>query len=518
MRGLGLRSREDLASAAFAACFIESAERFIDIDRGGGVIRRGIFPMLHRSFGAGSFDSPTSGRFATYLHPNRPVTRTSIAFRIAWQSMQAEMTHHVPGPLGLTVEQAGADRGRERLQRSITAQREQLRFDILQRRVMMLPEGDGRREAWLAVDRFSSAFVTSWPSERDEMSSEEFREVLTTYLGVDSPVCQGLEGRSIPDTLHARVCDRRGVQLGLACLPGRAHGECHDSCSEPMWRDVQAAGITVETQPSSLFAQVLPPAQMYQRPTDDEQRPRRIGCIPDAHIRLRMHEARTERLPRGQRGVRRTTVRRGQLMSERGTLWDAKTIHIGGPSYRSARARGLDGQSGAVADRAHAVDRDYQRTARSKDQILAVQNFNGGRTDAVLSTLRSFGTVRSAVWGGYAEASDDVHQLLDEAATAAAQHLWRYMGARSAAEARGYFVGRLVRSWGVNAARAFARHRLSRTCLVGLTRDQLPTRTVHRGYGGPGDAAWDLRQPSEFLAHIDHIGGRAGGGGNLRRL
>ena len=92
------------------------------------------------------------------------------------------------------------------------------------------------------------------------------------------------------------------------------------------------------------------------------------------------------------------------------------------------------------------------------------------------------------------------------------------MGARSAAEARGYFVGRLVRSWGVNAARAFARHRLSRTCLVGLTRDQLPTRTVHRGYGGPGDAAWDLRQPSEFLAHIDHIGGRAGGGGYLRRL
>ena len=73
------------------------------------------------------------------------------------------------------------------------------------------------------------------------------------------------------------------------------------------------------------------------------------------------------------------------------------------------------------------------------------------------------------------------------------------MGARSAAEARGYFVGRLVRSWGVNAARAFARHRLSRTCLVGLTRDQLPTRTVHRGYGGPGDAAWDLRQPSVWV-------------------
>ena len=85
------------------------------------------------------------------------------------------------------------------------------------------------------------------------------------------------------------------------------------------------------------------------------------------------------------------------------------------------------------------------------------------------------------------------------------------MGARSAAEARGYFVGRLVRSWGVNAARSFARHRLSRVCLVGLTRAQLPARVAQRGYDGPGDAAWDLRQRDAYLAHITHVGGRSRG-------
>ena len=61
------------------------------------------------------------------------------------------------------------------------------------------PEGDGRREAWLAVDRFSSAFVTSWPSERDEMSSEEFREVLAWAVEYETEISNELAQDSHPD-------------------------------------------------------------------------------------------------------------------------------------------------------------------------------------------------------------------------------------------------------------------------------------------------------------------------------
>ena len=39
-------------------------------------------------------------------------------------------------------------------------------------------------------------------------------------------------------------------------------------------------------------------------------------------------------------------------------LFDVKTVHGGGPDYMSARARGEDGQSGAVAQRAARVHRD----------------------------------------------------------------------------------------------------------------------------------------------------------------
>ena len=50
---------------------------------------------------------------------------------------------------------------------------------------------------------------------------------------------------------------------------------------------------------------------------------------------------------------------------------------------------------------------------------------------------------------------------------------WRRMGARSAAEAHGFLVGRLRRSWDVAAVRAAAHLRVSRLSFVGM-----PTRVV----------------------------------------
>ena len=68
MRGLGLRSREHLAPAAFCACFVESAERFLDV-RSHGTVMPGFFPMLQPLFGANAFDGsyPVAGRLSQYL-------------------------------------------------------------------------------------------------------------------------------------------------------------------------------------------------------------------------------------------------------------------------------------------------------------------------------------------------------------------------------------------------------------------------------------------------------------------
>ena len=59
------------------------------------------------------------------------------------------------------------------------------------------------------------------------LGDAEFGEVVTTYLGMESPALRGLAGRSIPCG-HRRhtVCDAHGFQLGLATLPGPCTRSC----------------------------------------------------------------------------------------------------------------------------------------------------------------------------------------------------------------------------------------------------------------------------------------------------
>ena len=70
--------------------------------------------------------------------------------------------------------------------------------------------------------------------------------------------------------------------------------------------------------------------------------------------------------------------------------------------------------------------------------------------------------------------------------------MWRTMGARSEAEARGFLVARLRRSWGVAAARAAAHLRVARVGFVGM-ETRVAAEPAGRGGAaagrGPVDAA-----------------------------
>ena len=87
-------------------------------------------------------------------------------------------------PLDAPVERAGGVGRSERLQRAMTAQVEQHVRDLLHDDIMALPVDDPRREAWLAVDRLSSQWVSSWPALdtplQPALGDAEFGEVVTT--------------------------------------------------------------------------------------------------------------------------------------------------------------------------------------------------------------------------------------------------------------------------------------------------------------------------------------------------
>ena len=451
MRGCGIRSRVWLAAIAYCACFIEAAEMFLDIQGPHGT-RPGVFPGLESIFGQGAFEEGGDG-FAQYISsPMR--TSSAYEFFTSWKLCQARIQGGgVNGPLDRPVEEAGRGRAEaERLQRTITAQCEQVSRDRLHHDMVQLPRMDTRRQAWMAVDRLSSQWVTAWPTATQQLTPPEFREVFTTYLGRDSPAVRHLAGRIIPCSRGDRTSDPGGLQLGLATLAdGDSFTALHDAVAWELWAIMEGAAVRVQQEPTAIFQHLIPPNVLLGR--DNQGRRKPPGIVPDAMATVELPRAETARGRPQQRGQE----------SARPHLMDVKTIHGGGTLYSSARAR--DEQSGAVAERAHQVAPEYRAHARRLD---GAHSAAGSR--AIENHLLSFGQVRALVFGYTGEASPDVHHLVSHVAECMARRQWRLLGARSMEEARSFMIAKVRRRIGMTVVREYARHRLRRVPFVGMPR------------------------------------------------
>ena len=172
-------------------------------------------------------------------------------------------------------------------------------------------------------------------------------------------------------------------------------------------------------------------------------------------------------------------------------LFDVKTLRAGGPDYRQCA---LDGQCGAVSLRAGRVNGAYASHARSLDARL-----HPGGGDPIAARLRALGEVSGLCVGAYAEASADVHGLVDIVADALAERRWARFGARDVGEARSAFVTILRRRVGVMVAREMARHRLARLHWVGVPRAAIEARAA-RLRRGVEDRAPAI-DAADFFAH-----------------
>ena len=178
--------------------------------------------------------------------------------------------------------------------------------------------------------------------------------------------------------------------------------------------------------------------------------------------------------------------------------YDVKTIHRGTVYYATLHAR-LE-QSGAVRNREGLVHSGYLRHARELDRRFYPQG-----NKPVEGRLLTFGAVRGFIFGAYGEASMDVHELLEQAASKAAASTWQIAGARQEDEMRSYYLQRFRRRLGMASVLAMARHRLSRVPLIGVPRsavEQHMQRARARAQGhGQGANSGDL---TEFFAYQAH--------------
>ena len=107
--------------------------------------------------------------------------------------------------------------------------------------------------------------------------------------------------------------------------------------------------------------------------------------------------------------------------------------------------------------------------------------------------LASYGRIWGFAFGAYAEASPDVHELLDVLASSCASRQWARMGSRDPQDAAAALKRSLYRSWGLMAARGQARLKLMGLGHVGTGAAAARARRVESA------AAYRLRQEAHQL-------------------
>ena len=182
-----------------------------------------------------------------------------------------------------------------------------------------------------------------------------------------------------------------------------------------------------------LFAPLLP--QHARNELDSDVPRKRQGIVPDFMVRCSFD---------------------GQPVQPK--LLEVKTLHHGSSTYPASSER-----CHAVGRRAARLHAEYLGKARRLDQqfLAAPTNSQG----PVESKLRSFGTVGGLVFGAWAEASADVHQLVAVLAHASISHDGRPQEATTISKAQ---IARIIwRRWGMAVHCANARLLLDRLGLVG---------------------------------------------------
>ena len=397
MFGGGLRSVVDVSPAAFLGTLCNTLPSMIDRINEEGVQMRGFLPALSPLLGMRSFDAGLDAhRFEHLLSSTARLGRSMLHW---WSRLQTEVGDLCEGPLSEPV--AGAGGASAKIQRQITKQREQVRFQQLDVDARALPAGDMRREAWVNVDKFSTTWVTAWPTQDLQLSNPEFLEVSTFYFGLASPACASAVEERIAGGRTS--VDRYGVRLAAAVLPGDGWRTQHDAIKWRMSADSREMQARLRTEVYGLFAAAMP-QEARQRAAAMPVR-KRQGLVPDflAHVALDG--------------------------PERPLLLELKTLHYGSSTYPGGTDR-----CGAVAKRARALPSEYAAKARGADQKYC--GTAPGNVGPVESLLRTYEPVRGLVFGAWGEASPMVEQLLSVLAAIGAERHWRAMRCREVEDAR----------------------------------------------------------------------------------
>eukprot|EP00973_Karenia_brevis_P089769 12399374-Karenia_brevis.AAC.1 len=319
----------------------------------------GFMPQLAPLLGTGSFDIGfESSRFARLLSGAVPLAGQ---LRDVWTGLRAEVDDSSCF-LNQPAQCAGSESSH--IQKDITRLRERARFQRLDVSIRALPASDFRRAAWVNMDAFSTAWVSTMPSDGCRVSNAEFAEITARYYGMPSPACKPLAGQPIGST-RLRL-DAHGSNLVSAALPGDGWRRQHDSIKWRVAEDMREMGVRGRTEVYGLFAAALPPrarkdlGQWTQR--------KRQGMVPDF--------------------LAAVPVPPQAPADASDALFELKTLHFGTNTYPPQ----LEGRCQAVSRRAAALPAEYTTKAHRLD--VEFTGTADGQVGPVERRLVAYGPVR----------------------------------------------------------------------------------------------------------------------------
>jgi hypothetical protein len=217
--------------------------------------------------------------------------------------------------------------------------------------------------------------------------------------------------------------DAYGDKLDNARMVGDGWRARHDANKWNLFAILQSAHISASCEVLGAFSASLQQSEEF-RGLDHNSRQ---GLVPDFKI---------------------------ELPGKPEALFELKCIGHSDLYFNTSTA---ETKCGGVAKRASKVHGEYVDKARRADREFNRFVSVNGSMGPMEIALSRFGVVRALVLGPRGEGSEDLIVLLRETAKAAAQKLWRKLGATSAEEARGHFVQRFFRSVGITAVREAAK-------------------------------------------------------------
>ena len=226
------------------------------------------------------------------------------------------------------------------------------------------------------------------------------------------------------DLFGDRLCTETG-------LVGDHHRRRHDAIKLELNNVCIWAGLQAECEPYGMFNDLIP-----QQPNNRIERRARQVLRPDFKFQLNSTV----------NGIPESRVA------------DIKTVSCGAPSWYKAGARAVD-------RRAAVVPGEYARTAKDMDEELGVDvaNIQG----PVSRRLQEVSPVIPLIFGGFAEVSEGVHNLMDKLSRQRLSKEGLAVGRQGSGRRLGEIMGQLRRRLSLATVKANTDCLLARLSLVG---------------------------------------------------